>query len=373
LASFYTERALLCLAALLLTAIPPVGVAAASTQPDFNAIAAQAFAQAKLPGMAVAIVRHGKIVFEAGYGAANIAKKIPVTAGTPFAVGSISKQFTAACILLLAARGRINLDDPIAKYVPSLPNATAITLRQALWQVSGIHNYPRTTEHDWPLAGSVDPKKIIAILATDKSDFPPGSRWAYSNANYAVLARIVEIASGMSYGRFVETNIFKPLGMSESGYGFAAQSSLPLATAYTGSATFSTYPSTISLDLFYGAGGIVSSAHDMGLWVDALLSKRVLGTKGLAQLWTAGRLSNGEATRYAMGFVPDSLNGHREVWHNGFAPNAGGYCYDAIFPDDGIGIVVLTNADEAGGWGVPEALTSRLFQAMVPRGLNLRQ
>ena len=169
----------------------------------------------------------------------------------------------------------------------------------------------------------------------------------------------------MPYGRFVEQNVFKPLGMNRSGYGFAAQSALPLATAYSGSAPFATYPMTWSLDLAYGAGGIVSSAHDMGLWMNGLLSKRLLDSAGLSLLWTDGHLTSGQAVDYAMGFVPATLNGHREVWHNGFAPSDGGYGTDAL-PDDGIGIVVLTNADDSVARGVPEALTRELFEAMIP-------
>ncbi|HTA40742.1 MAG TPA: serine hydrolase domain-containing protein, partial [Candidatus Acidoferrales bacterium] len=310
--SLLIGRALVCAAALLLGVSAPQSAAAATSQPDYDAIAARTFAQGKLPGMAVAIVRNGTIVFEKGYGDANIAKNLPVSAETPFAVGSLTKQFTAVSVLMLAARGKLKLDDPISKYVASLPNAQSITLRQALWQVSGLHNYPHPGEHDWPTAGEVAPQKLFALLATDNSDFPPGSRWAYSNTNYAVLARAVEIASGMPYARFVEENIFKPLGMNESGYGFQAQSSLPLATPYAGSRPFSTYPAAWSLDVFYGAGGIVSSAHDMGLWMNGLLSRRLLDSEGLSQLWSAGRLSNGNAVSYAMGFVPTTMNGHRE-------------------------------------------------------------
>ena len=136
-----------------------------------------------------------------------------------------------------------------------------------------------------------------------------------------MLARAVEIASGIPYGRFVEQNIFKPLGMNRSGYGFAAQSAMPVATAYTGSAPFATYPMTWSLDLAYGAGGIVSSAHDMGLWMNGLLSKRLLDTAGLSRdFGPTGHFDVRPAVNYAMGFSPATMNGHREVWHNGFAP-----------------------------------------------------
>src|SRR5580692_10680131 len=149
------RRASLCAAILLSIANAALPASAAPTAPDFDAIAQRAFAQNLTPGMSVAIVRDGKIVFESGYGFADVAKKTAVAPATPFAIGSLTKQFTAVAILMLAARGKLSLDDTLAKYAPSLPNAAQITLRELLWQTSGLHDYPKTTEHHWLLSGSV--------------------------------------------------------------------------------------------------------------------------------------------------------------------------------------------------------------------------
>jgi CubicO group peptidase (beta-lactamase class C family) len=360
------RRALLGAAVAFVSLSVAAPAAATPGEGDFDAMARRAFAEGRTPGMAVAVVRDGRIVFEAGYGLADIAKKTAVTPQTPFSIGSITKQFTAVSILMLAAQGRLSLDDPLAKYLPKLPNAATITLRQLLWQTSGLHSYPLTTEHDWPLRGPIDSSAILAILATDKPDFGPGSRWEYSNANYAALARVVEIASRLRYGEFLQKNVFAPLEMSGSGYGYAAQQALPLATAYTGAAPFSKPPMTISLDLYFGAGGVVASAHDMALWMNGLLAHRLLDPGGLAEAWTAGRLADGTATAYGMGFMVASVDGHRQVWHNGYAPYSGGYCYEAIYPDDGVGIVILTNGDMDNAGAMPERLARALFTAMYP-------
>jgi len=218
-------------------------------------IAQRAFDTGVTPGMAVAVVRDGRIVFERGYGVADVVKKTGVTPQTPFSIGSMTKQFTAVGILMLAQEHRLSLDDPLSKYVPQLPNAKRITLRELLWQTSRLRNYPDTREHAWPLHGSIAPAALFAFMATDKPVFAPGTQWGYSNTNYAALADVVASrASGASYGAFLQSHIFGPLGMTQSGYGYAAQQSLAVAAAYTGK-PFAPYPLTLSLDLYYGAGG----------------------------------------------------------------------------------------------------------------------
>lgn len=169
-------------------------------QPDppaaaFDAIGARTMASGDAAGLAWAVVHRGRVVYERGLGVADVASGTPVTPNTRFAIGSLTKQFTAVAILTLRDARKLSLDDPLARYLPQLPNAKSITLRMLLNQTSGLHNYPLTTEHPWPLHGAIPPERIFAFLATDSSDFPPGTRWAYSNANYAALAGVVARAS----------------------------------------------------------------------------------------------------------------------------------------------------------------------------------
>ena len=324
------------------------GALARTAPPDksnFDAIGQKIAKEQAAPGFAYLVWSHGNVVFAKGYGFADVAAKIPVTPSTHFAIGSISKQFTAACVLLLIQQGKLSLDDKLAQYVPGMPNADQITLRMLLNQVSGLHNYPLTTEHNWPLSGEIPPEKIIDVLRTDKPDFAPGERWEYSNTNYAVLAYIVARVSGIPYADFLQKNIFAPLGMTSSGSGFAAQSNT--ATPYQGTpGNFSEAKPRISLDLFYGAGSIVSTAQDLARWDAALIDGSLLHASSMQDLWTNGKLPNGTPINYAMGFIATSIGTHREVWHNGFAPNAGGYCYNAIFPDNNLAVIVLSNAPD---------------------------
>jgi D-alanyl-D-alanine carboxypeptidase len=347
------------------------GPLAQSAQPNqkleasaLNEIATRVYKEGAAPGFAFLVWGRGSGL-AAGYGYADLASKTMVSAGTRFAIGSITKQFTAACVLLLAQQGKLSLDDKLARYVPEMPNASQITLRMLLNQDSGLHNYPNTREHDWPTAGSIPPEKIIAILKTDKPDFAPGEKWEYSNTNYAVLAYIVERVSGMPYADFLRKNIFTPLEMTSSGSGFAAQANT--ATPYEGSpGKFRPAQPPISLDLAYGAGSIVSTVTDLARWDAALIEGKLLNAESMHALWTNGTLPNGQPVHYAMGFVVDKIGSHREIWHNGFTPKAGGYCLNAIFPDDDLFIIVLSNASQDSFRGKPEQIVKEVLALYDP-------
>ncbi len=333
----------------------------------FERIGTDALATQKAPGFSFAVVHGGTVVFARGFGLADVERKVPVQAQTRFAIGSMTKQFTAASILLLAQRGALGLDDPLSKYLSAFPNARAITLRMLLNQTSGLHDYPLLTEHPWPTQGPIAVDAVVAILATDNPDFAPGAQWEYSNANYALLAAVIGKAAGLDEAAFLRRNVFDPLKMNASGYGYAAQGQPGLAKAYAGRAPFEAQ-SPISLDLFSGAGAVVSNAVDVAAWDVALMRGTLLDAVSMRELWTAGKLATGAPVPYAMGFVPSTLAGHREVWHNGLAPGAGGYCFNAVFPDDKLAVIVLSNG--AGFDGVPEQIVGRVLAAYDPNAAS---
>ncbi len=344
------------LAAILLAAMlmPGSRVSAATPKAAFFAqVGEHALSTHAAPGIALAVVHNGRIVYEHGFGYANVEARTPVTSETRFSIGSLTKQLTAASIMVLAQQHKLSLDDPLAKYVPSLPNAGTITLRMLLNQTSGLHNYPGLTEHEWPLHGRIPLSRVIAILGTDKPDFAPGTKWEYSNANYAALAAVIEKVTGGSYAQFVRQRIFSPLHMQSSGIGLAAQQQGTVATGYIHD-TPEAPP--WSLDIYSGAGGAISSAHDLALWDIALMHGTLVPKPMIAQMWSKGTLGD-----YGMGWIPTTVAGHREVWHNGLAPGVGGYCFNAIFPDDGLAVVVLTNGYAA--MGVPERMVQKIAAA----------
>lgn len=294
----------------------------------------------EFPGAAMAIVEDGALVSTSAWGYANVATGQRASPETPFAIGSISKQFAAAAILLLVQSGVLSLDERLDTYVPSLANAAKIGLRMLLWHTAGLHDSTESDEHPWPTRGRVSPAQLFSILADDAPDFEPGTSYRYSNVNYIALAHIVAIASAMPYGEFLKTRIFAPLGMENSLQGYEAQQQLDVALPYETEA-FVPVEEPYTLDLLYGAGDIVSTAHDLARWNIALFERRLLKRQALEIFWSPGRLSNGTPVPYAMGWVPDGP----ELWHNGYSYKSGGYCYNAIVPAHRRAFTVLTNLD----------------------------
>ncbi len=346
----------------MIAAIAAILMLLSPTVKTISGIAASVFAQGGAPGMAIAVVRDGKVVYSGGYGYADPASRAAATPQTRFAIGSLSKQFAAVSVLSLVQHGKLSLNDKVATFFPKLPNADEMTIRELLNQTSGLHNYPDTREHAWPLSGSVDPGAIIDVLATDKPDFAPGAHYAYSNSNYTVLAAIVQKVTGMPFAQYLQQSIFSPLGMSRSGYGYALQQTGDLAVPYVAGKPA---PKAVTLDLYAGAGAIVSTASDMALWDEALLGGSLLDAQGMNLLFTPGRPADAQSI-YGMGFIVDTLDGHPYMWHNGYAPGAGGYCYNAIFPQQHLAVVILTNGDISSEQGKPETLAARIFESYVP-------
>jgi D-alanyl-D-alanine carboxypeptidase len=321
----------------------------------FDTIGQQIFEQNRAPGFAFLVSVGGSVVFARGYGVADIPADEPITPETRFAIGSLTKQFTAAAVLLLQEESKLSLEDRLESYVPGLPNGSYITLRMLLNQTSGLHNFPNTREHNWPREGIIRPDQLIGLLKTDKPDFAPGERWAYSNTNYAMLAQVISQSSGVSYGDFLTNRIFRPLGMEQIGNGLLAQEGIATPYEWTGT-SFAAAEPPLSLDLFYGAGSLVSTVHDISRWNMALLSNQVVNAESLRDMWTEGRLPGGQPVGYAMGFVPAMIGSNRYVSHNGYTPRAGGYCFNAIFPDERLGIIVLSNVSAPSFRGVPEQM-----------------
>jgi len=349
---------ILCSLALLALAARPLSAAPLPDSSFLQGIGSRALATGAAPGIALAVAYKGRIVYEGGFGFANVATNEPVTANTRFAIGSLTKQLTAAAIALLVQERKLSLSDYLSKYVPSLPGAGQITLRMLLDQNSGLHNYPFLAEHAWPTAGAIPLGSVLAILAGDELDFSPGTKWEYSNANYAALAAVVESVSGVPFGTFLREHIFEPLHMTASDFGYAAQQNGAVAIGYVNGE-----PETpaVSADLFSGAGGAISSAHDLALWDLALVRGAPISPSYLAQVWQDGISAGPGTERYTMGWELTTLAGHRQLWHNGLTPGVGGYCYNAIFPDDGLAVVVLTNGFEA--LGLPERMALEVAAA----------
>lgn len=319
--------------------------------------AAELMTKQHVPGVAIAVVEHGAIAYEQGYGYADVGRKTPVTVDTRFEIGSITKQFTAACIMQQVRAGKLSLDDTLGKFIPEYPAGAAVTVRQLLSQTSGIPEYTYYEDKTPPstFAG------VVERTVKKPLRFAPGSRWSYSNTNYIFLGRILELTAHEPYEQYVREHIFGPAHMTQSGF-MSEEGTLPdMAAGYQPTATRGVAPARpIAGDWAGAAGAIVSTVGDLAKWDTALTSGEIVPATDVKVMLTSATLSDGSATRYGFGWAVDSFGGHPRVSHNG--GTAGFAAINAMFPRDDESIIVLENL----ALSAPNRAASAIFSALHP-------
>lgn len=294
------------------------------------------------PSASIAVVRGGAIVYERAYGAGRVTPKTAATPSMRYAIGSVSKQFTATAILLLQEEGKLSLDDKVAKWFPQLTRAGDISLRQLLSMTSGYQDY---WPQDYVFTDMQRPATAQAIIqrwAAKGLDFEPGSKWQYSNTNYMIAAAIVERVTGMSLMEFLRQRIFTPLKMTS----VADVDAGPLgpddaeALLRNGLGPLRPAPKEASAWLF-GAAQLAMTAHDLALWDIAVINRSVLRPASYRTQQTDMLLEGGNATGYGLGINISAPGGRRRISHGGAV--SGYTTSNLIYPDDGAAIVVFTN------------------------------
>lgn len=308
------------------------------------------------PGAAVLVVRNGKAVFRRGYGVADLRTLAPIDGRTNFRLASFTKQFTAACIMLLARDGKLRYDDHLTDFFPEFPAyGKAITVRNLLNHTSGLPDYEDVLMKQYP---DTPPEKIPQILDAgvlklleqqSSGVFAPGSRWEYSNSGYAVLAMIVEKVSGKSFGQFLRERIFTPLQMMntaayEKGKNEVAHRAYGHTKEKDGWHETDQSPTSAVL----GDGGIYSSLDDLEKWDRALREHTLLSSAEMEPALTPVRptggpaqSSEGPSVSYGFGWFLNPHRGHRRMWHPG--ETIGFRTVIQRFPADQLTIIVLAN------------------------------
>ncbi|HDS1038656.1 TPA: beta-lactamase family protein [Stenotrophomonas maltophilia] len=333
-------RAATALFAALLALLPPTASAAAAVAPPDTGIDGlmQAY-DGQVPGAAALVLLDGRPVFRRGYGLAVVEDATAVTAASNFRLASISKQFTAAAVLLLVEDGRLALDQPAHRWLPELPPAAAtITLRQLLSHTSGLLDYEDLM--DPADTRQVHDADVLALLARqDRVDFAPGTRYRYSNSGYALLALIVERASGIDYASFLQQRIFAPLGMAHSVAhqdGVDAIAARAYGYSWIDGHWQRTDQSTTSAVL--GDGGIYASLDDLARWDAALYDNRLLSAASRRAMFSpATATPEPDVPHYGFGW---RLNG-RAQWHSG--ESIGFRNVILRYPDKHLTVIVLSN------------------------------
>lgn len=341
-----------------LTSVTPARSAQAAGREDLakriDAVMSEVYKPGE-PGAAVIVRKNGETLFRKGYGMADIELGVPVEPDMVFRLGSITKQFTAVSILMLAQEGKLGLQDEITKFLPDYPTqGRKITVEHLLTHTSGIQSY--TDLPEWLPLWRKDfaVKELIDLFKDKPMPFEPGERWAYNNSGYILLGAIIEKVSGKTYEAFVDANIFKPLGMKSSCYGNTErviQRRIPGYQMDKGGFVNAPY---LSMTQPYAAGSLLSTVDDMAVWSDAVFSGKLVKKEWLDKAFTPYKLKNGESSGYGYGWFAADFGGHRSIEHgggiNGFTT------YEMTFPEDGIFLAILTNSAIPGRDPEPRAV-----------------
>ena len=296
------------------------------------------------PGAAVLVQKDGQAVLRKGYGMANLELGIPMTPENVFEVGSITKQFTAAAILLLQERGRLRVEDPITKYLPDYPtHGQTVTIENLLTHTSGIPSYTGLPEWYPHIREDMKPADVAALFQDKPLEFTPGERWVYDNSGFFLLGMIVEKVSGKTYEQFVEEEIFRKLGMTHSRYGHSEEIVPLRAAGYSKGDQGFRNTSFISMTQPYAAGALMSTVDDLAIWGRALQSEALLKKASLDRMLTAHRLPSGVSTQYGYGIGVLDFRGTHVLRHGGDIP---GYTADVIWaPEERLFVAILSNND----------------------------
>lgn len=309
------------------------------------------------PGCALAVIKEGQIIYKRGYGMSNLEYDIPISPSSIFHIASISKEFTAMSIVMLANQGKLSLDDDVRKYIPEVPDlGERITIRHLIHHTSGLRDqWSLLRLAGWRGDDVITEGDILELVSRQKAlNFKPGEEHLYSNTGYTLLAIIVKRVSGQSLREFADANIFKPLGMTRTH--FHDDHTMIVKDRTSAYQPRKGGGLKVSIPVFdtYGATSLFTTVEDMAKWDQNFVDKKVGGEAAMAQMLTPGVLNNGKKLTYAFGLAVGEYKGLKTVGHGGADA---GYRSDFIrFPDQRFSLVCLCNFSRSN----PGALTRRV-------------
>lgn len=334
-------------------------------QSKVGSIVQEALKTSGVPSASVGIVKDGKIAFLKAYGDAQLDPPVAAQSQMRYSIGSISKQFTAAAILILQQQGKLSLDDTVSKWLPQLTRANEVTVRELLSHTSGYQDY---YAEDYLLPYMKQPTTPDAILdkwGKKPLDFDPGTQWQYSNTNYVIAGKIVEMVSGMPLMTFLRQQIFSPLQMNRvidynlrslaptDAHGYARYALGPLRPA-TREAT----------GWIFGAGELAMPVQNLLLWDISMMNQSLLQPASYTQMETGTKLKDGQDTHYGLGVGTTMRAGHLVIAHSG---GVSGFITDnVVLPKDKVAVAVFTNADASNAAGVIAGKIAALLVELPP-------
>jgi CubicO group peptidase (beta-lactamase class C family) len=343
-------------------------------QAKIDTIARRQLAVQHIAGLTIGVGRNGTLLFSRGYGLRDRARKLPADAGTAYAIGSITKQFTAAGVVLLARWHEVDTSAKLDRYLPTVGHGNQVTVRELLDQISGLQDYVDKQLYTSIVNGTIGYHPIayyVNLGAKLPLDFPPGSKWEYSNTNYAALGLLIERVSGEPYQRFLKNEILQSR-MPHTTY---LRSSLPPGDDASQGYNFAdgAFSLVKPYDMSWAnaAGALASTVRDLVTWDGLFFGGRIIDQATLHAALTAAKnrpvlvskdQRNNIAQSYASGWVHGEDEGRNLIWHNG--GTIGYRTMNLVFPGDGLEVIVLTNATD----GKPESIALQVARMLYGAG-----
>ena len=297
----------------------------------------------------VLVARDATVLLDKGYGFANLEWGVPNAPTTKFRLGSVTKQFTAASIFLLQERGKLKIDDAVKKYMADAPAAwDKVTIYHLLTHTSGIPSFTGFPDYSSTEAVPTTPEKLVARFRDKPLEFQPGEKWNYSNSGYVLLGYLIEKISGESYEKFVQENIFTPLGMKDSGYDSNSAIIVHRASGYTPGPDGPKNAGYIDMSIPLSAGALYSTTEDLLRWEQGLFGGKVLSAASLQ------RMTSPFQHDYACGLGVSTVKGHQVIDHGGGIE--GFNTQLSYYPDQKLTVVVLGNLNG----GAPAEIAEKL-------------
>jgi CubicO group peptidase (beta-lactamase class C family) len=298
------------------------------------------------PGAAVVVVKDGAVIFQRGYGCANLSHGIPITPQTVFDAASVAKQFTGLAVAILVEQGKLSLDEDVRKHLPEVPNfGTPITIRHLIYHTSGLRDWFETL-----MLSGIAPSDVITmdtILAMVRRqrnlDFAPGEEHSYSNTGYNLLAAIIAKVTKQSFREWTDANLFQPLGMMRTHFCDNATEIVPARAAYYTSEVKGQLHEFVSQLAAPGSSSLLTTAEDMGRWLVNFGTAHVGGISAIQLMQQPGKVNAGKKVDYAFGLGLDSFHGMKCVYHTG---SWAGDCAMLWLPEKRFGVAVFANAPE---------------------------
>ena len=301
------------------------------------------------PGATALVMKDGKVVFRSAAGMANLELGVAMRPEMVLRLGSVTKQFTAVCILMLVEQGKLALDDEITKFLPDFPvHGQKITIERLLTHTSGVKNYTELAAFWEQQRQDKTLPQLIDVFKQEPPEFAPGERFVYSNSGYVLLGAVIEKVSGQTYAAFVQQHIFDALGMAHTRYDSTASIIPGRVPGYKHTAQGYDNGDYFSMSLPYAAGSLVSTVDDLAKWDEALYTEKLVSQASLLRAWTTFHLDDGRPTHYGYGWAITDIAGIPMLNHGG---GVNGFNSMLLrVPQTRVFAVVLTNRDGGEAW-----------------------